>query len=88
MRLVSPGLTNEWPKWAPDVGRAGGKSYYWVTFSSTRSGVGQLNVAGVIRDAAGAVTTTPALYLWNQPATDGNHTPSWDSYRIPPITID
>jgi len=29
----------------------------------------------------------PALYLWNQPATDDNHTPSWDDYQIPPVII-
>ena len=29
----------------------------------------------------------PALYLWNQPSSDGNHTPSWDDFAIPPINI-
>jgi hypothetical protein len=86
--VASPGLTNDWPKWAPDVGRANGKRYYWVTFSSKRTGVAQLYVAPLVVDAAGAVTTWPALYLWNQPSADGNHTPSWDNYQIPPITID
>jgi 23S rRNA G2069 N7-methylase RlmK/C1962 C5-methylase RlmI len=27
----------------------------------------------------------PALYLWNQPAAQSNHTPSWDDYVIPPV---
>jgi len=86
--LTSPGLTNDWPKWAPDVGLAGGKKYYWVTFSSNRTGVAQLYVAGLVVDGTGAVTTFPALYLWNQPSADSNHTPSWDNYQIPPIIID
>jgi hypothetical protein len=30
----------------------------------------------------------PALYLWNQPVSEHNHTPSWDDYQIPPITVD
>ena len=29
----------------------------------------------------------PALYLWNQPPTESNHTPSWDNFKIPPVTI-
>lgn len=45
-------------------------------------------MAGVVVDAAGAVTTSPALYLWNQPSGDGNHSPSWDNSQLPPITID
>jgi hypothetical protein len=86
-RLVSPGLTNDWPRWSPDVGHANGKSYYWVTFSSMRSGPAQLYVTGLVVDAGGTITTFPALYLWNQPSTDSNHTPSWDDFQIPSITI-
>ena len=40
--LHSPGLTNDWPKWSPDVGHANGKTYYWLTFSSQRTGMAQL----------------------------------------------
>ena len=40
----------------------------------------------VVVDEVGKVTTYPALYLWNQPSTDGNHTPSWDDFAIPPIS--
>jgi hypothetical protein len=88
--LASPGLTNDWPKWSPRAVTAGGKTYYWLTFSSKRAGTSnaQIYVAGVIKDAAGNLTSTPALHLWNQPATEGNHTPSWDDFAIPPITID
>jgi hypothetical protein len=82
---TSPGVTNSWPKWAPDVTVTGGKAYYWVTFSSTRgAGVPQLYVTPVVTGGdGGGVETFPALYLWNQPAAEGNHTPAWDSFRIP-----
>jgi hypothetical protein len=88
--FASPGLTNDWPKWSPRAVTAGnGSTYYWLTFSSKRAGSpnAQLYVAGLVRDAAGGLTSYPALYLWNQPAADGNHTPSWDDFSIPPIVI-
>ena len=80
---TSPGITNSWPKWSPVVGSASGRSYYWIIFSSTRSGNPQLYVAAVIKDETGLVSTTPALYLWNQPAAENNHTPAWDTFSIP-----
>jgi hypothetical protein len=72
------------------VTAANGKTYYWLTFSSKRMGTAnaQLYVTALVVDAAGKVTTHPALYLWNQPAADGNHTPSWDDFSLPPITVD
>jgi mono/diheme cytochrome c family protein len=81
---VSPGMTNSWPKWAPAVSEIGTKRYYWVTFSSTRSQAGnpQLYVTPVVEEG-GAITTYPALYLWNQPAGENNHTPAWDNFDIP-----
>ena len=86
--LHSPGLTNDWTKWSPDVGRANGKTYYWITFSSQRTGVPQLYVTALVVDGAGKLSTYPALYLWNQPAAEGNHTPAWDHLKIPPIIVD
>jgi hypothetical protein len=80
---TSPGITNSWPKWSPVASSASGRAYYWIIFSSTRSGNPQLYISGVIKDETGLVTTTPALYLWNQPATENNHTPAWDTFRIP-----
>jgi hypothetical protein len=81
---ASPGVQNSWPKWAPSMQRAGTRSFYWVTFSSTRSENGnqQLYVSPVVVDH-GKVTTYPALYLWNQPADEHNHTPAWDEFQIP-----
>ena len=88
--LASPGLTNDWPKWSPQAVTANGKTYYWLTFSSKRMGTAnaQIYVAGLVADGAGKLTSYPALYLWNQPAADGNHTPSWDDFSIPPIIVD
>jgi hypothetical protein len=88
--LASPGLTNDWPKWSPRAVVGGdGRKYYWLTFSSKRTGTAnaQLYVAGIVVDETGQTWNYPALYLWNQPAADGNHTPSWDDLAIPPIVI-
>jgi hypothetical protein len=80
----SPGITNSWPKWAPEVTVVGAKTYYWLTFSSKRgNGVTpQLYVTPVVVEG-GTITTYPALYLYNQPANEGNHTPAWDNFDIP-----
>jgi hypothetical protein len=84
----SPGITNDWSKWAPQANRASnGKTYNWLVFSSTRSGKAQMYVTAVVTADGGAPQTFPALYLWNQPADEGNHTPSWDNYKIPPVVI-
>jgi hypothetical protein len=85
----SPGVTNSWPKWAPSAGTAsGGRTFYWLVFSSTRdpmSGNGpQLYLTPIVTDGHGQITTYAALYLWNQPETEHNHTPAWDNFAIPP----
>lgn len=37
---VSPGVTNSWPRWSPDVETCpNGLTYYWIVFSSSRDGV-------------------------------------------------
>jgi hypothetical protein len=101
--LVSPGVQNTWPKWAPnpifsgpdagaDAGPApqviNGFTYYWLTFSSTRSptaaGHQQLYVAGVVVDPAGSVRTYAPIYLWNQSDEVNNLIPSWGEFAIPP----
>jgi hypothetical protein len=79
---TSPGITNSWPKWSPGSTDVAGKRIYWLTFSSTRSGNPQLYVTAIIDDGT-SLTTYPALYLWNQPATENNHTPAWDNFTIP-----
>jgi mono/diheme cytochrome c family protein len=81
----SPGITNSWPKWAPEVRTAGGKSYYFLVFSSTRNPASngpQLYVAPIVIEN-GAVKTYAALTLWNQPENENNHTPAWDVFQLP-----
>lgn len=84
----SPGITNSWPKWSPEAQIAGGRTFYWIIFSSTRGEAGnpQLYVTGVVVEGS-VVTTYPALYLWNQPAAENNHTPAWDAFEIPPVPV-
>ncbi|HEY8038531.1 MAG TPA: hypothetical protein VIF15_02005 [Polyangiaceae bacterium] len=86
----SPGVTNSWPKWAPSVGAVpDGRKFYWVVFSSTRAPGNnpQLYVTPIVVDGQGTITTYNALYLWNQPAAENNHTPAWDYFQIPPPPV-
>jgi hypothetical protein len=110
--LVSPGVQNTWPKWAPnpipasDGGADGGVptpqvingfTYYWITFSSTRSatsqatgasnGKTQLYVAGIVVDGKGNINTYAPIYLWNQNDTYNNLIPSWGEFQLPPPTM-
>jgi hypothetical protein len=84
--MASPGVTNSWAKWAPAVTKtADGRSFYWIVFSSKRLGTTpQLFVSGMQVDGKGAISTYGALYLWNQPSTEGNHTPAWEYFNVPP----
>jgi hypothetical protein len=102
--LKSPGVQNTWPKWAPNPIPPGGTApapqtingftYYWVTFSSTRSvsagatasagGKQQLYVAGVTVDGSGGIQTYAPIYLWNQDDTVNNLIPAWGEFSIPP----
>jgi len=43
----------------------------------------QIYVSAVVVEGS-TVHTYPALYLWNQPPTEANHTPAWDVFQIPP----
>ena len=83
--MTSPGMTNSWPKWSPSSTTVGKKTYYFLVFSSMRfDGVTpQLYVTGVVVDGD-KVETHGAIYLWNQPDTEHNHTPAWDYFKIPP----
>jgi hypothetical protein len=83
--LTSPGVTNSWPRWAPEKKSANGKDYYFLIFSSTRnitSGGPQLYVSPVVI-SGGTMTTYAAIYLWNQPESENNHTPAWDTFALP-----
>jgi hypothetical protein len=86
--VKSPGITNSWPKWSPEAVPHGNKTVYWLTFSSRRDEMmnPQLYVTAVVVDNSELtqkVQTYAALYLWNQPATENNHTPAWDVFQIP-----
>jgi len=105
--LTSPGVQNTWPKWAPNPippGDSGvpapqtidGYTYYWVTFSSTRTSYAmtadgtlaeQLYVAGVVVDSTGKVSTYAPIYLWNQDDTVNNLIPAWGEFSIPPAPV-
>ncbi len=85
-KQVSPGLTNSWPKWSPRAQAANGKTYYFLTFSSRRPETPQLYVTALVDDGH-SLTTYPALYLWNQPADEGNHTPDWEAVNIPSVPV-
>ncbi|HXN33174.1 MAG TPA: hypothetical protein VN894_14985 [Polyangiaceae bacterium] len=108
---AAPGMVqNTWPKWAPNpldpttkkpVAQKdkNGNTYYWVTFSSTRSPQApvdtgnqgkrkqQLYVAGIVVDSGGNVTTFAPIYLWNQDFTVNNLIPAWGEFSIPPGSI-
>ncbi|HEX3772363.1 MAG TPA: hypothetical protein VHV30_15910 [Polyangiaceae bacterium] len=81
---TSPGVTNSWAKWSPQVTSCNGKIYYWIIFSSSRLGVqfnssnlksggqvptSQLYVTALVDNGGGKLSTYPALYIWNQPTT-------------------
>jgi hypothetical protein len=75
---------------APQV--INGVTYYWITFSSTRSpttasGQQQLYVAGVTVDGNGNITTYAPIYLWNQSDLDNNLIPSWGTFALPPPSV-
>jgi hypothetical protein len=45
----------------------------------------QLYVAGIVVDpSSNAITTYPAIYMWNQDAALNNLIPAWDYFPIPP----
>jgi hypothetical protein len=81
---VSPGVTNSWAKWSPQVTSCNGKTYYWLIFSSSRAGAlfkssnlkdggqvptSQLYLTALVDSGGGNLTSYPAVYIWNQPTT-------------------
>jgi hypothetical protein len=85
--LASPGLGNVWPKWGPTAQTANGNTYYWLIFDSTRldGKTQQLYMTSAVQRSDGSLETHGAVYLWNQPPTERNHTPAWDTFKVPPI---
>jgi hypothetical protein len=82
--VISPGINNNWARWAPAASRFGERTYHWLAFASWRQGlryptgmpISQIFLAAVVTTPAG-VTTYPAVYPWNQSTVTSNHTPSW-----------
>jgi hypothetical protein len=73
----SPGVTNSWAKWSPEYPACGGKTYYWLVFSSAREQVkfgaqneptSQLYLTALVIDQE-QVKTFPGIFVWNQHTT-------------------
>jgi hypothetical protein len=93
----SPGVNNNWARFAPDVNHGARGAYYWLIFSSARAAIPpgtsskgrtipiqQLYLAPIFIDPGfGVAITYPAIYLWNQPTTTVNLTPEWVTYAMP-----
>ncbi len=98
---TSPGINNHWPRFAPVAPAIGGRTYYWLVFSTNHYGlptvantfnttttavaVPQLYVTAIVVDELSVVTSYPAVYLWNQPQNRLNTTPEWENFHIPAI---
>lgn len=96
---TSPGVNNHWAKWSPNIAAGSDGTYYWLVFSSNRADIppvnskygskrsitiSQLYVAPILVSEFG-ITSFPAIYLWNQPATTVNTTPAWQVFQLPPV---
>ena len=75
--MKSPGVTNSWAKWSPEYPSCGGRTYYWLVFSSARDQVkfatqnevtSQLYLTALVVDSE-KVFTYPAIDIWNQHTT-------------------
>jgi hypothetical protein len=88
--LTSPGLTNAWPRWAPQAQPYGAYNYYWLVFSSKRrpaTGLNpQLYISAIVTKVSGNTETIyadyPAVYVLSQDSTQNNHTPAWDNFDV------
>ena len=94
---MSPGVDNNWARFAPDVTHGARGAYYWLIFSSTRADLPpalssqgrtipmqQLYLAPIFIDLGFEVAISyPAIYLWNQPIDTVNLTPEWVTYTMP-----
>jgi hypothetical protein len=80
----SPGITNSWPKWAPETVSFEGGTMYFLTFSSQRidGATPQIFVAPLVLTAEGDLREFPAILLPGQDSVVGNHTPAWNPLPI------
>jgi hypothetical protein len=102
------GAQNTLPKWAPNPLGPGsngdvvpvpqvdadGNTFYWITFSSIRSPLAEINaatnkpkqqlyVAGIVVDKHGTVHPYAPIYLWNQSYQVNNLIPAWGEFSVP-----
>jgi hypothetical protein len=88
----SPGLTNSWARWSPQVKTVGDRTFYWLIFASVRgeptsffgTSAAQLYMTGVTI-ANGKLETYGAVHIWNQPEEESNHQPAWNVFNIPKV---
>jgi hypothetical protein len=57
----SPGVNNHWARWSPAVKTVDGKTYYWLIFSSTRTGL-----PGIMRTSVPAGSCFPMITYISQ----------------------
>jgi hypothetical protein len=77
----SPGINNHFPKWAPKAQEYNGRTYYWVIYSSNRTGfpaqkskydnsspreISQLYLTAISLEKDGTYKTYKSIYLWWQ----------------------
>jgi hypothetical protein len=101
------GIENTLPKWAPNPLLPGadgglplpqvdedGNTFYWITFSSIRSPLAEINastnkpkqqlyVTGIVVDKHGAIHPYAPIYLWNQSYKVNNLIPAWGEFSVP-----
>jgi hypothetical protein len=79
---ASPGVNNHFPKWAPKAASYNGRTYYWVIYSSNRTGlpkqsskydssnvqreISQLYLTAISLEKDGTYKTYKSIYLWWQ----------------------
>jgi hypothetical protein len=59
----SPGVLNSWPKWSPRVRMDGGKSYYFLIFSSARRYPDKFDIPRAMYTPATLDTRSSQLYM-------------------------
>lgn len=74
--ITSPGIHNSWAKWSPEVTSVGGKTYYWVIFSSSRDGY-------TIQKIPGKKASQLYVAPWSSRATRSRPTPASTSGTRP-----
>jgi WD40-like Beta Propeller Repeat len=76
MASTSPGINNSWARWSPEFPTCGGKTYYWLIFSSARLGLSWVNNATAKNFKKGTAPNEPTSQLYLTAVVDnGSGTP-------------